>query len=159
MAAQKTPAAKAAMLIRKPVQEVFEAMVNPDITSQFWYSKGTGRLDKEKKVEWIWEMYGAVAVVSVEQVIPNSSVSFSWGAPDIATHVHITFELKDDNATFVSVEETGWDADMPNLIDLIVGQTEGWTLVMASMKAFLEQGVRIKVVEDRHPDLLVSRNG
>lgn len=36
MAAQKTPAAKAAMLIRKPVQEVFEAMVNPDITSQFW---------------------------------------------------------------------------------------------------------------------------
>lgn len=24
------------MLIRKPVQEVFEAMVHPDITSQFW---------------------------------------------------------------------------------------------------------------------------
>lgn len=36
--------AKAEMLIRGPVAEVFEAFVNPAITSQFWFSKGSGRL-------------------------------------------------------------------------------------------------------------------
>ncbi|EHK53368.1 activator of Hsp90 ATPase 1 family protein [Mesorhizobium alhagi CCNWXJ12-2] len=33
------------MLIRKPVEEVFEAIVNPDITTKFWFSKGSGRLE------------------------------------------------------------------------------------------------------------------
>lgn len=156
MAAQNTtPAAKAAMLIRKPVHEVFEAMVNPDITSRFWYSKGKGRLDKDKKVEWIWEMYNVSAEVTVQQVVPDTSVSFTWGGDDNPTNVQITFTSRGDNATFVSVEEKGWRADTPELIELIVGQTEGWTLVMAAMKAYLEQGVRIKVVEDRHPDLVV----
>ena len=32
--------AKAEMLIRKPVAEVFEAFINPDITSKFWFTKG-----------------------------------------------------------------------------------------------------------------------
>lgn len=29
------------MLIRKPVAQVFEAMVDPSITSCFWFSKGS----------------------------------------------------------------------------------------------------------------------
>ena len=154
MAAQKTqPAAKAAMLIRKPLHEVFVAMVNPEITSQFWFSKGTGRLDKEKKVKWEWEMYGVSQEVTVQEVIPNRSIAFNWGDTDVT----ITFEPKGDNATFISMEETGFAADDPDLIEKIVGQTEGWTLVCAAMKAYLEQGVRIKVVEDRHPDLVAKK--
>jgi uncharacterized protein YndB with AHSA1/START domain len=34
--------AKAEMLMRKLVAEVFEAFVNPAITSKFWFSKGSG---------------------------------------------------------------------------------------------------------------------
>ena len=49
--------AKAEMLIRKPVVEVFEAFVNPAITSKFWFSKGSGRLQAGKEVTWDWEMY------------------------------------------------------------------------------------------------------
>ena len=33
------PIAKAEMLIRRPVAEVFEAFVDPAITSKFWFSK------------------------------------------------------------------------------------------------------------------------
>jgi uncharacterized protein YndB with AHSA1/START domain len=32
------PIAEAQMLIRKPVAKVFEAMVDPAITSRFWFS-------------------------------------------------------------------------------------------------------------------------
>ena len=39
------PVAKAEMLIRRPVTEVFEAFVNPAITSRFWFTKGSGRLE------------------------------------------------------------------------------------------------------------------
>jgi hypothetical protein len=34
----KAPIAKTGMLIRKPVAEVFEIIVNPAVTSKYWFS-------------------------------------------------------------------------------------------------------------------------
>lgn len=34
------------MLIRKPVKEVFEAIINPEITTKFWFTGSNGRLDE-----------------------------------------------------------------------------------------------------------------
>jgi uncharacterized protein YndB with AHSA1/START domain len=42
----QTPMATAEMLIRRPVPEVFEAFVNPAITSKFWFTKGSGRANR-----------------------------------------------------------------------------------------------------------------
>jgi len=33
---KQVPTTKTGMLIRKPVAEVFEAFVNPDVTTKFW---------------------------------------------------------------------------------------------------------------------------
>ena len=38
------PVVTAAMLIRRPASEVFEAFVDPDITTKFWFTKSSGRL-------------------------------------------------------------------------------------------------------------------
>ena len=64
------PIAKAEMLIRRPVDEVFEAFVDPEMTSKFWFTKGSGRLEAGKQVQWDWEMYGASAPVDVIEVEP-----------------------------------------------------------------------------------------
>jgi uncharacterized protein YndB with AHSA1/START domain len=37
MGMKHSPIAKAEVLIRKPVAEVFEAFVNPTITASFWF--------------------------------------------------------------------------------------------------------------------------
>lgn len=55
---QKYPIVESQMLIRKPVSEVFEAMVNPDITSKFWFTKGSGRVEPGKTLEWEWGQFG-----------------------------------------------------------------------------------------------------
>ena len=36
------PVAKAQMLVRRPVAEVFEAFIDPALTSRFWFSKASG---------------------------------------------------------------------------------------------------------------------
>ncbi len=64
----KVPAAKAEMLIRKPVAEVFEAFINPEITTKFWFTKSSGKLEAGKEVTWTWEMYNASAPVKVLEV-------------------------------------------------------------------------------------------
>ena len=60
MEIQDVPIAKTEMLIRKPVSEVFEAFVDPAITSKFWFTKGSGRLQAGKQVRWDWEMYDSL---------------------------------------------------------------------------------------------------
>jgi uncharacterized protein YndB with AHSA1/START domain len=49
---KQVPIAKTGMLIRRPVADVFEALVNPDITSKFWFTRGSGRLEVDKQVQW-----------------------------------------------------------------------------------------------------------
>jgi uncharacterized protein YndB with AHSA1/START domain len=48
----QAPQAKAEMLIRRPVAEVFEAFVNPEITAKFWFTRGSGRLEAGRQVRW-----------------------------------------------------------------------------------------------------------
>jgi uncharacterized protein YndB with AHSA1/START domain len=38
------------MLFRKPHAEVFEAFVNPEVATKFWFTKSSGRLEAGKKV-------------------------------------------------------------------------------------------------------------
>jgi hypothetical protein len=57
MKLQHAPIAKAEMLIRRPPGEVFEAFVDPAITSRFWFTKSSGRLETGKQIRWDWEMY------------------------------------------------------------------------------------------------------
>ena len=64
MEIRDVPVAKAEMLIRKPVAQVFEAFVDPAITSKFWFTKGSGRLEAGKRIRWDWEMYDVFAQVS-----------------------------------------------------------------------------------------------
>jgi uncharacterized protein YndB with AHSA1/START domain len=48
--------AKAEMLIRSPVSSVFDAFVDPAITSKFWFSQGSAKLEVAKTVRWDWGM-------------------------------------------------------------------------------------------------------
>ena len=62
------PVAKTEMLIRKPVAEVFGAFVDPAITTKFWFTKSSGKLEDGKEVRWDWEMYGVSTRVIVKAI-------------------------------------------------------------------------------------------
>ena len=54
---KQVPMTKTGMLIRKPSADVFEAFINPEITTQFWFTRSSGRLNVGKQVQWDWDMY------------------------------------------------------------------------------------------------------
>lgn len=62
------------MLIRKPVQEVFEAFIDPTITTKFWFTKSSGRLEKGRRIRWEWEMYGVSAELDVQEIEQNKRI-------------------------------------------------------------------------------------
>lgn len=102
---------KAEMLIRKPVAEVFEAFVNPDITTKFWFTKSSGRLEPGKQVRWEWEMYGASSQVDVKTVERHKRILIEWSGYDTPTTVEWIFTPRADGTTFVSITNAGFSGD------------------------------------------------
>ncbi|HYO14724.1 MAG TPA: SRPBCC family protein [Thermoanaerobaculia bacterium] len=152
----QAPVAKAQMLIRKPVAQVFEALVDPAITSRFWFSKGSGRLEAGKQVRWDWEMYGASAVVDVKAIEENERILIEWGGPDNPSFVEWTFEPRDEGRTFVIVRNWGFSGDAETIVARALDSTGGFSFLLAGLKAFLEHGIELNLVVDHAPDALVA---
>jgi len=55
------PSVEVGVLIRRPPGDVFQALVDPAITTRFWFTKSSGELVRGATVRWEWEMYGASA--------------------------------------------------------------------------------------------------
>jgi uncharacterized protein YndB with AHSA1/START domain len=151
MRLSKVPVAKTGMLIRKPVEEVFEAIVNPEITSRFWFSNGSGRLDTGSRVRWDWESHDVSIDVTAKAVEPNRRVLIEWPGYTGPTQVEWTFQAIPDGTTFVRVRESGWTGDGDELVRYVADSTQGFTLMLAGMKALLEHDIRLNLTLDRYP--------
>lgn len=153
------PHVQVQMLIRKPVEEVFEAMVNPDITSKFWFTKSSGRVEPGKTLEWEWGQFGVKDAVDIKEVKTNEYISLEWKLGELKTHVEMSFESYSDASTLFKVTESGfWDSlpavneKLEEKINLMLGQNGGWNLVLSNMKAWLEHKVQLNLISDHKPE-------
>jgi len=144
--------ANAAMLIRKPVAEVFEAFVNPAITSKFWFTQGSGRLEPGKQITWEWGMYNFSIPVDVRVVERNSRILIEWPGQHGQTTVEWIFTARSDGTTFVDITNRDFHGDEGQMIQEALDSTGGFTWVLAGAKAFLEHGIELNLVRDRFPD-------
>lgn len=152
------PVASAAMLIRRPVADVFEAIVNPEITSKFWFTKGSGRLEPGASVRWDWEMYGASATVVVREIELDQRILMDWGSDDAMTTVEWRFTPHGDDATFIEVANSGFRGTGDEVVRQALDSIGGFTLVLAGMKAYLEHGIELNLVRDRFPGGLADES-
>ncbi|CAG0974583.1 hypothetical protein ANRL3_01724 [Anaerolineae bacterium] len=148
---KQVPITKAGMLIRKPVADVFAAFINPDITTKFWFTKSSGRLETGKPVQWDWEMYGVSIPVTVKAIEPNKRIVIEWPGYSGSTTVEWIFAPQQDGTTFVSITEAGFTGDGDELVKQATDSTEGFSMVLAGLKALLEHNVRLNLVADRFP--------
>ena len=148
----RTPVAKAEMLIRKPVADVFEAFIDPAITAKFWFTKGSGQLEPGKQVQWDWEMYNVSAQVEVKAVEPNKRILIEWPAYSGLTTVEWVFTPLTADTTFVSITEAGFSGDGDEVVQQALDSTGGFTWVLAGLKALLEHDIRLNLVADRFPE-------
>jgi uncharacterized protein YndB with AHSA1/START domain len=148
---KQAPIAKTGMLIRKPVAEVFEAFIDPDITTKFWFTKSSGRLEAGKQVQWDWEMYGISIPVTAKAIEPNKRIVIEWPGYGSPTTVEWIFAPQDDGTTFVSITNAGFRGDGDALVKQATESVQGFSLVLAGLKALLEHDVRLNLVADRFP--------
>lgn len=150
---QEPPVVKAEMLIRRPVAEVFEAFVDPDVTTKFWFTKSSGRLEAGKRVRWDWEMYGVGDELIVEALEPGKHIRIKWSD---GTEVEWNFAPRGEDATFVTIAPTGFAGSGDEIVAQAIDAMGGYTMVLAGLKAWLEHGIALNLVADKAPDANVS---
>jgi uncharacterized protein YndB with AHSA1/START domain len=153
---QNAVIAKAEMMIRKPVAEVFEAFINPEITSKFWFTKGSGRLEAGKQIRWDWEMYGASAQVDVKTIEQNKHILIEWESYGGTTTVEWLFTARSDDETLVTIHETGFSGDDDQVVKNAIDSTEAFTIVICGLKAYLEHNILLNLIGDKFPDAHVK---
>ncbi|MGE8644208.1 SRPBCC family protein [Acinetobacter vivianii] len=137
------------MMIRKPVSKVFEAFIDPQITSKFWFSSSTGKLEQGHTVTWTWEKYQVSTKVMVTKIIENELIQIQWGEP--SSTVDFRFEKINETQTYLRIQNYNIALQGDELIAFIIDSTGGFTTVLDSLKAYLEHDLQLNLVHDKFP--------
>lgn len=150
MELKNPPVAKAELLIRRPVADVFEAFIDPGIITKFWFDRSTGRLESGETVRWYWELFNVSIEVRVIEIEENRKILIEWGADvDNVTTVEWSFSPRTEDTTYVSVVNQGFTGDADKIVSAALDSTGGFVLVLAAAKAWLEHGIQLNIVADR----------
>lgn len=143
---------KVAARIAKPVEEVFEAVVDPSSLSSYFTTGGAkGRLEKGATVTWEFHDFPGPAPVDVVDVVQNEKIVLRWAAVDetgnhgdeYRTTMTMGFKALEDGRTLVTVSEQGWRENEAGL-EASYGNCEGWTQMLCSLKIWIEHGINLR---------------
>jgi uncharacterized protein YndB with AHSA1/START domain len=137
-------------IARSPA-EVFEAIVDPAKMSQYFISRGSGRLEPAAIVEWELADVGAKVKVEVAQFIPGQKIIYVWAASGRKTKVTLTVEAAGEKTKITAIE-----SPFPLTEDGVrraLGQNRGWTDFCCCLKAYLQHGINLRLGKpvDRAP--------
>lgn len=145
--------------IQKPVEEVFDAVYNPDKISGYFTNGGASApLNEGTTVEWAFaDNPGDEKLkfpVKVEKVIPNELIVLGWeGAKGLDTRVEMQFEKSGKSETIVRISETGWRETQDDLNSSYLN-CFGWGQMLCCLKAYVEYGINLR--EGAYKGLYIS---
>ena len=131
--------------IRKPVAEVFDAVVNPKKLSGYFVETASGPLAAGKTVKWKFPEFPDEFDVVVREVVKDDRIVFEWpaGEGDANTRVEMVFKPLDAENTMVQISESGWQ-DTAKGRERAYGNAGGWMHMAACLKAYLEYGINLR---------------
>jgi uncharacterized protein YndB with AHSA1/START domain len=68
---------KAALQILKPVNEVFEAIVDPNIMSNYFISKSSGKMEEGKQIKWQFPEFDMEFPIRIDKIESNKYISLA----------------------------------------------------------------------------------
>ena len=133
--------------IKKPIEEVFDAVYNPKKLSRYFTTGGaSGPLDEGMEVMWDFHDYPGAFSVFVKRTIKNQKIVFEWASAVESNRltVEMDFERLGDDMTLVTISEAGWiNEDQPSL-DESYSNCQGWTQMVCCLKVYLEYNKNLR---------------
>jgi uncharacterized protein YndB with AHSA1/START domain len=135
--------------IQKPVEQVFDAVQDPDKLSGYFTNGGASApLIEGTVVEWAFADNPDQAPfkfpVAVKKVAPNRKIVLEWdGSKEGHTTVEMSFEPSGADSTLVRIAESGWRESQEEL-NRSYGNCMGWSQMLSALKAYTEYGINLR---------------
>lgn len=131
--------------ILKPVDEVFEGVVDPKKLTGYFTKTSSGRLAEGTTVKWSFPEFPGEFPVKVRQVVKNERIVLEWESAERGydTKVEMLFKPLEQGATMVQIRESGWH-DTPKGIESSYGNCGGWMHMLCCLKAYLEYDINLR---------------
>lgn len=127
--------------ILKSANEVFEAFVDPLQIGNFWFSSSSERWAQGKTIILKYDLYNAEGEMKVVEIVENKKIVFQWGSPDEETLVTILLNELDSKSTMIEIKEEGFNVHDEDIMNILIGNKEGWVFMLTCLKAYLEFGI------------------
>jgi len=134
---------KAAIQIRKPVHEVFEAIINPEKMTNYFISESTGRMEEGKNIIWKFPEFKFDCPIRVGKIVKDNYISFYWMMDEIELLVEMKLSTFHSDATVIKITGKSRNNDEAG-IKWLIANTEGWANFLACLKAYLEYGINLR---------------
>ncbi|MCL5678023.1 MAG: SRPBCC domain-containing protein [Candidatus Thermoplasmatota archaeon] len=130
--------------IGKPIAEVFDAVVNPGKVGSYFATGGVNApMAEGRNISWIFKDISFEQKMKVRKLVENKKIELDWFTEDgKKTVVSITFDKLNENRTMITIVHSGYEENQQGLEDSY-SHCEGWTVMLASMKAYLEYGINL----------------
>ncbi|MES2412070.1 MAG: SRPBCC domain-containing protein [Bacteroidota bacterium] len=132
-----------AMQISKPINEVFEAIVNPEKMTNYFISRSSGRMVEGKNLIWKFPEFSDEVPVKVGKIEHDKTVSFFWDNSGKELLVEMNLSTIGDNFTLVKISEKSMENNEEGL-KWLSGNSFGWSNFLACLKAYLEFGINLR---------------
>jgi uncharacterized protein YndB with AHSA1/START domain len=135
---------KVALMVAKPVEEVYEAIVDPEKMSNYFISSSTGRIEENETLLWKFPEFDMEFPVTVGKIERNKYISWYWDEQD-GKELMVEIELQPVKpaSTLVTIREKERENDELG-IKWLKANTEGWANFLACLKAYLEYGINLR---------------
>ncbi len=134
---------KAALQVSRPVNKVFEAIVDPAEMTKYFISRSSGRMIEDKQIIWGFPEFEEEFPISVDKIVKDSYISYHWEVDGETLLVEITLNPVNGDSTVVTITEKSRDNDEAGILWLM-RNTEGWANFLACLKAYLEYGINLR---------------
>lgn len=134
--------------IQKPVEDVFDAVYDPEKLSGYFTNGGAkGDLDEGTTVDWAFADTPGEEIrfpVEVEKTVRDQLIVLRWqGTQEELNRVEMRFESTGENETLMQISESGWQETQEDL-DRSYGNCMGWSQMLSALKAYLEYGINLR---------------
>jgi len=134
---------KVAIQIQKSPEEVFEAIIDPAKMSNYFISKGSGRMEEGKSIIWKFPEFDFEFPIQVGKIEQNQYISYYWEVDQLNLLIEITLAPTGENRTLVTVTEKSRENNEAG-IKWLGQNTEGWANFLACLKCYLEYGINLR---------------
>ncbi|TDC80202.1 SRPBCC domain-containing protein [Streptomyces hainanensis] len=136
--------------IARPPAQVYEAVADPEQLSRYFTTGGAkGRLTPGADVTWDFADFPGAFPVTVTEADPHRRLAIEWegeattGEKGVTRTVFEFESIDSGQRTLVTITETSWQPT-PEGAKAAFGNCEGWTGMLAALKAWVEHGINLR---------------